>query len=289
MIAPGRIAVPHSLDGRIPPGATVHRVARRATEKQKVSADPNSDRVGVIRRRLALAIPHPQCELDHESPWQLLIATILSAQSTDRNVNKVTPELFKRWPSPAALGAAEREDVETMVRSTGFFRNKARAIQETSRVIAAEHDGEVPKSMDAMCRLPGVARKLNQNAMRFAGKVFLHRPVVDDDPSRPGPHINTRHRRLAFAGDLNGNRFSQACWRKAPRPIRSWCPPRPTPAPAYAPAAPGPCVRASGPSGRHGCPSGRPGTPPVAPVPAPRRTHDPARGRSAGWCARRSH
>jgi len=115
--------------------------------------------VGVIRRRLARAIPHPKCELDHESPWQLLIATILSAQSTDRNINKVTPELFRRWPSPAALGAADREDVEAVVKSTGFYRNKAKAIQETSRVIAAEHDGEVPRTMEAMCRLPGVARK----------------------------------------------------------------------------------------------------------------------------------
>lgn len=134
-------------------------VAKRATEKQQLRTTRDAERVHVIRRRLAQAIPHPQCELDHEGPWQLLIATILSAQSTDRTVNKVTPELFRRWPGPAALGAADREDVETVVKSTGFFRNKAKAIQETSRVIAAEHEGEVPRDMDAMCRLPGVARK----------------------------------------------------------------------------------------------------------------------------------
>lgn len=132
-------------------------VAKRATERQR--AAPHDDRIAVIRKRLTQAIPHPECELDHESPWQLLIATILSAQSTDRNVNKVTPVLFERWPSPAALGVADREEVETVVKSTGFFRNKAKAIQETSRVIAAEYDGEVPRTMEAMCRLPGVARK----------------------------------------------------------------------------------------------------------------------------------
>jgi len=112
-----------------------------------------------IAKRLAKAIPQPHCDLDFETPWQLLIATILAAQNTDRNINKVTPGLFKRWPNPAALGDADRAEVETAVKSTGFFRNKARAIQEASRVIAAEHGGEVPRDMAALCKLPGVARK----------------------------------------------------------------------------------------------------------------------------------
>jgi endonuclease-3 len=112
-----------------------------------------------IRVRLQAAIPDPRCELEHEGPWQLLVATILSAQSTDARVNLVTPELFRRWPTPEALGAAAQEDVETVVKSTGFFRNKARHVREASRRIAEEHGGEVPTDLAALTALPGVARK----------------------------------------------------------------------------------------------------------------------------------
>jgi endonuclease-3 len=112
-----------------------------------------------LRQRLRRTLPHPRCELDHANAWQLLVATILSAQSTDARVNLVTPELFRRFPTPAALAAAERSEVERVVHSTGFFRNKARAIQEASRIIAAEHGGEMPRDMQAALALPGVARK----------------------------------------------------------------------------------------------------------------------------------
>ena len=109
--------------------------------------------------RLRRAMPEPRCELDHANPWQLLIATILSAQSTDKTINGVTPELFARWPSPAALAAAPREEVERAVHRTGFFRNKAKAIQLASLAIAEQHGGEVPRTMEALLELPGVARK----------------------------------------------------------------------------------------------------------------------------------
>jgi len=109
--------------------------------------------------RLAQALPEPRCELDHANAWQLLIATILSAQSTDARVNMVTPELFRRYPAPAALGAAELPEVERLIHSTGFFRNKAKAIVATSRAIAERHGGEVPRSLEALVELQGVARK----------------------------------------------------------------------------------------------------------------------------------
>jgi endonuclease-3 len=109
--------------------------------------------------RLARAIPDPRCELDHACPWQLLIATILSAQSTDARVNLVTPALFRRFPTPGALGRASQAEVEGLVKSTGFFRNKARAIREASRMLAERHGGEVPRDMEALLELPGVARK----------------------------------------------------------------------------------------------------------------------------------
>ncbi|MDO8348976.1 MAG: endonuclease III [Planctomycetota bacterium] len=115
--------------------------------------------VGELLHRLGTAIPSPQCELDHQDPWTLLIATILSAQSTDRTVNTVTPVLWKKWPTPTALAAAPREEVEEVVHRTGFFRNKAKAIQECSLVIAEQHGGEVPRDMASLVKLPGVARK----------------------------------------------------------------------------------------------------------------------------------
>ncbi len=116
-------------------------------------------RISELRRRLARAIPTPLCELDHRNAWELLVATILSAQSTDRRVNLVTPELFRRYPGPSALANAPRGEVERLVKSTGFFRNKTRAIQEASRILAQKHGGEVPREMAAALELPGVARK----------------------------------------------------------------------------------------------------------------------------------
>src|SRR5690606_4464119 len=101
----------------------------------------------------------PVCELDHDGAWPLLIATILSAQSTDKTVNEVTPALFARFPTPAALAEADPAEVEPLVRRTGYFRNKARAIIGASAALVRDHGGEVPRTMEAMCALPGVARK----------------------------------------------------------------------------------------------------------------------------------
>ena len=131
--------------------------ARRAAPAAEAAARV-ADVAGVLER-LAVAIPAPECELAHESPWQLLIATILSAQSTDRTVNSVTPDLCRRWPTPQALAAAPREEVERAVHRTGFFRNKSKAIQACSLEIAERHGGEVPRTMEALVELPGVARK----------------------------------------------------------------------------------------------------------------------------------
>jgi endonuclease III len=112
-----------------------------------------------VRRRLEEAMPAPRVELDFADAWQLLVATILSAQSTDKNVNRVTPELFARYPTPQALADAPQEAVEEVVKSTGFYRNKAKAIRAASRALVDEHGGEVPRTMDEMLELPGVARK----------------------------------------------------------------------------------------------------------------------------------
>ena len=100
-----------------------------------------------------------RCALHHENAWQLLVATILSAQCTDVRVNMVTPALFKKYPTPASLAKAEPEEVEPMIRTTGFFRNKAKTIVGAARKIVQDFGGKVPEQMDELLTLPGVARK----------------------------------------------------------------------------------------------------------------------------------
>jgi endonuclease III len=116
-------------------------------------------RASDIVKRLRRAYPEAHCALQFRDPLQLLIATILSAQCTDVRVNMVTPVLFKKFPSAAALAAAKREDIERIIQSIGFFRSKAKSIQECCRKIVAEHDGHVPRTMEELVKLPGVGRK----------------------------------------------------------------------------------------------------------------------------------
>ena len=112
-----------------------------------------------IRNALRKLYPDADCELRYVDPLQLLIATILSAQSTDETVNKVTPVLFKRYKTAKALANAPRERIEEIIHSTGFFRQKAKSVQGACRRITDEFDGEVPGNMDDLLTLPGVARK----------------------------------------------------------------------------------------------------------------------------------
>lgn len=112
-----------------------------------------------ILARLKQEYPDAHCELDHRNPFELLVATILSAQCTDARVNMVTPALFGRYPDPAALAAARQEDVEELIRSTGFFRNKARSLIGMAQGLVSEHGGKVPATMDELRPLPGVGRK----------------------------------------------------------------------------------------------------------------------------------
>jgi len=120
----------------------------------------------VTRRRAAriLALlkreyPDAHCELDYQTPYQLLVATILSAQCTDARVNLVTPAFFARYPTPAALAGADRGEVEDLIRSTGFFRNKARSLVGMAQALLEGHAGLVPREMEQLRALPGVGRK----------------------------------------------------------------------------------------------------------------------------------
>lgn len=116
-------------------------------------------RMEKIYAALDKMFPRPQCALLHENPFQLLVATILSAQCTDERVNKVTPGLFKKFPTPQDFASLRPEVLETEIRSTGFFRNKSKSIMGAASKIMSDFGGRVPQNMDDLLTLPGVARK----------------------------------------------------------------------------------------------------------------------------------
>jgi len=109
--------------------------------------------------RLSREFPDAHCALDHRNAFELVAATILSAQCTDARVNLVTPDLFRAYPTPAALAGAEPGAVENLIKSTGFFRNKAKSLLGMARALVERHGGRVPDTMDELVRLPGVGRK----------------------------------------------------------------------------------------------------------------------------------
>lgn len=109
--------------------------------------------------RLADHIPHPECELNYGSPFELLVATILSAQCTDERVNQVTPGLFQRFPTAEDISEAEAGEVETLIHSTGFYKAKTRNLQSCCKTIVEQFGGNMPSELDELCQLPGVGRK----------------------------------------------------------------------------------------------------------------------------------
>jgi endonuclease-3 len=135
------------------------RPAKRATGGGAFGRGPNPARVKAILEKLDEAYPGATCALKHENAFQLLISTILSAQTTDERVNMVTPGLFKKYPTPEAFAHANPKDIEQEIRSTGFYRNKTKSIIGASKKIVEEFHGEVPRTMEELLTLPGVARK----------------------------------------------------------------------------------------------------------------------------------
>jgi endonuclease-3 len=117
------------------------------------------DRIAAILAALDEAYPRAECALNHRSPWELLVATILSAQCTDVRVNLVTPELFRRFPTPQKMAKATLPQLEALIRTTGFFRNKAKSIQGAARKIVSDFNGQVPQTLAELVTLPGAARK----------------------------------------------------------------------------------------------------------------------------------
>lgn len=149
-----------------------------------------TERVDTIVERLRAAYPDATCSLHFETPLQLLVATILSAQCTDERVNAVTPALFHTYPTAADFAAAPSEELEAAIKSTGFYRNKAKHIQAACRLIAGQHGGEVPRTMDELTSLPGVARKTANVVMGNAHGI-VEGVVVDT-------HVGRVSRRLGL-------------------------------------------------------------------------------------------
>lgn len=135
------------------------QIAVRVARTRRIPRSALGSYAREVFSRLKRAHPDAHCELDYETPLQLLVATILSAQCTDKRVNMVTPTLFRTFPTPASLADAPQEQLEEIIKSTGFFRNKTKSLIGLGKALVERYMGEVPESMDALVRLPGVGRK----------------------------------------------------------------------------------------------------------------------------------
>ena len=159
--------------------------------------------------RLKEAYPEARCALDHQDPFQLLVATILSAQCTDARVNMVTPGLFARYPDARAMAGVDPEELEGIIRSTGFYRNKAKAIRGASQRLVEAFGGAVPRSMDELLTLPGVARK-TANVVLGTGYGIAEGIVVDT-------HVERLSRRLGLSKGKNPEEVERDLMRIVPR------------------------------------------------------------------------
>lgn len=173
------------------------------------SETPTTLTVPEVTRRLRRAHPDARCALVHENPHQLLVATILSAQCTDERVNQVTSSLFAEYPTPVALAEADRTELEEAVRSTGFYRQKARYIQESSQIIVREHGGQVPDNMEELLALPGVARK-TANVVLAVAFGIAEGVVVDT-------HVKRLSRRLGWTGEKSPEKIERDLMALVPR------------------------------------------------------------------------
>jgi endonuclease-3 len=164
---------------------------------------------GDLLDRLLERYPDAHCALDFTSAFELLCATILSAQCTDKRVNMVTPALFARYPDAASLAAAKQEDVEELIKSTGFFRNKAKSLIGMASALVERHGGEVPADMEALVVLPGVGRK--------TANVILGNAFGRNDGIVVDTHVTRLSNRLALTGESDAVKIEQALIPLFPR------------------------------------------------------------------------
>ena len=167
------------------------------------------DRISEILRRLDHLYPDVTCALTHSTAWELLVATILSAQSTDVNVNRVTPELFRKYPTVEAFAALTPEQLEPDVRSTGFFRNKSKSVVGAAKKIVNDFSDQVPSTMEDLQTLPGVARK-TANVVLGTWFKIADGVVVDT-------HVTRISRRLELTKNTEPQKIEQDLMRVIPR------------------------------------------------------------------------
>lgn len=177
-----------------------------ATQIPRETAGARARRAAAIARRLAARYPDARIPLHHRNALELLVATILSAQCTDERVNAVTPALFRRYRTAADFAGARREDLEAMIRSTGFYHAKARAIQDCCRMLLEHHGGEVPRTMEELTRLPGVGRKTANVVLSLFDVPGI---VVDT-------HVRRVARRLALTDHDDPDKIEQDLMRLLP-------------------------------------------------------------------------
>jgi endonuclease-3 len=210
--------------------------AQPATAKKRRggTVNPTSpERVAAILAELRKAYPDVVCALNHKNAWELTVATILSAQCTDVRVNLVTPKLFKAFPTPKAMAAASLPELEELIRTTGFFRNKAKSIQGAARVVTEEFGGKVPQTMEEILTLPGVARKtgnvvlgswygiaagvvVDTHVMRLSRRLELTKETSPEKVERDLIKIIPPDRWIAFSHELI-HHGRQICVARKPR------------------------------------------------------------------------
>jgi endonuclease-3 len=183
--------------------------SRTVTPKKRSGYNPVApERVSEILERLDRLYPDATCALTHRNAWELLVATILSAQSTDVNVNRVTPELFRKYPTVEAFAALKPEQLEPDVRSTGFFRNKSKSVVGAAKKVVADFGGQVPMNMPDLLTLPGVARK-TANVVLGSWFKIAEGVVVDT-------HVHRISRRLELTTNNDPQKIEQDLMRVIP-------------------------------------------------------------------------
>jgi len=181
----------------------------RPAQARRESGRARRQRAAEILARLRQAYPEVRLALDFQSPLQLVMATVLAAQCTDERVNQVTPALFRRYPTARDYAAADILELEEMVRTTGFFRNKARALKNLGTALTAEHGGEVPASLELLVALPGVGRK---TANVVLGNAFgLNEGVAVDT------HVQRLSRRLFLTEETDPEKIERDLMAVLPR------------------------------------------------------------------------
>jgi endonuclease-3 len=232
-----------AVRNRKPAGKAPKKSAAKPAKSKGPGLEVSPARIAELLRRLAAAYPAAECALHHRNAWELLVATILSAQCTDARVNMVTPTLFRKFPTPAAFAQASLPAIEEEIRSTGFYHNKAKSVSGAAKKVVADFGGRVPDTMEQLLTLPGVARKtgnvvlgvafqkaegvvVDTHVLRLSHRLGL---TQADDPKRVEEdlmRIIPRDRWISFSHELI-HHGRQICVARKPRcvdcPLETLC------------------------------------------------------------------